>query len=169
MISMTIGQSTTNKSFITFCKNMPWWLPLTTASGVLVIMHIVSILLIHKALTKVMSSIHIYGMSKNCFPALLFDPILTQEEENHMEDLLEFSKNPTKDKFKEIDRNLKSNSGEDFLDLVIRNDHFEVMEIILDNHYLPISSKMLENAIKKGSPLMIKMILAKKKDMIQGE
>ena len=43
------------------------------------------------------------------------------------------------------------------------------MNIILDNLYVPISTKMLEKVIKKGSPLMIKMVLAKKKDIIQGE
>ena len=166
---MTIGQSISNKSSITFCKNMPWWLPLTVASGMLAVMHIVSILMIRKALKKVMSSIHIFRMSKSCFPASLFDPILTQEEENHMDDLSEFLKHPTKDKFKEINSNLKKNTGEEILDLIIRNDHFEVMRILLEDRYLPINREMLCKVIKKGSPLMIKIFLRKKQEMIRGE
>ena len=167
---LTTGQRISDKSFVTFCKDIPWWLPLTTASGILVLMNIVSILLIPMALTKVMrSTIHIFRMSKSCFPASLFKPILNQDEENHMDDLLEFLRQPTKTKFKKINRNLKNNTGEELLDLVIRNDHFEVMNIILDNLYVPVSTKMLEKVIKKGSPLMIKMVLAKKKDIIQGE
>ena len=116
-----------------------------------------------------MSSIHIFRMSKSCFPASLFDPILTQEEENHMDDLSEFLKHPTKDKFKEINSNLKKNTGEEILDLIIRNDHFEVMRILLEDRYLPINREMLCKVIKKGSPLMIKIFLRKKQEMIRGE
>ena len=86
-----------------------------------------------------------------------------------MEDLSEFLNHPTKVKFEEIDRNVKNNTGKELLDLTIRNDHFEVMSIILDDLYLPVDINMLNQVIKNGSPLMIKMILAKKKDLIQGE
>ena len=138
-------------------------------SGVLAIMHILSMIVIDKVLVKMMDSINIFKMSKSCFPAFFFKPILTRDEENHMEDISNFLKFPTKDNFKETNKRLKEKTGENMVDLVLRNDYHEVMQILLDDHYLPINSDMVKKVFKTGTPKMLKIVLAKKKEMIQGE
>ena len=55
------------------------------------------------------------------------------------------------------------------VDLVLRNDYHEVMQILLDDHHLPINSDMIEKVFKTGTPKMLKIVLAKKKEMIKGE
>ena len=138
-------------------------------SGVLAIMHVLSMTVIDKVLVRMMDSINIFKMSKSCFPAFLFKPILTRDEENHMEDISQFLTCPTKDNFKETNKRLKEKTGEEMVDLVLRNDYHEVMQILLDDLYLPINSDMIEKVFKTGTPKMLKIVLAKKKEMIQGE
>ena len=138
-------------------------------SGVLAIMHVLSMTVIDKVLVRMMDSINIFKMSKSCFPAFLFKPILTRDEENHMEDISQFLTCPTKDNFKETNKRLKEKTGEEMVDLVLRNDYHEVMQILLDDLYLPINSDMIEKVFKTGTPKMLKIVLAKKTEMIQGE
>mgnify|MGYP006863923988 FL=1 len=126
-------------------------------------------IVIDKVLVKMMDSINIFKMSKSCFPAFLFEPILTRDEENHMEDISQFLKFPTKDNFKETNKRLEQKTGEEMVDLVLRNDYHEVMQILLDDHYLPINSKLIEKVFKTGTPKILKILLVKKKEMIQGE
>ena len=144
-------------------------MPLVITSGILAIMQVLSIIVIDKVLIKMMDSINIFKMSKSCFPAFLFKPILTRDEENHMEDISQFLNYPTKENFKETNKRIKEKTGEELLDLILRNDYHEVMEILLDDNYLPINSDLIEKVFKTGTPKMLKIVLAKKKETIQGE
>ena len=116
-----------------------------------------------------MDSINIFKMSKSCFPAFLFKPIMTRDEENHIEDISQFLKRPTKENYKEANKRLKEKTGEELVDLVLRNDYHKVMQILLDDDYLPINSELMEKVFKTGTPKMLKILLVKKKDMIKGE
>ena len=108
-------------------------------------------------------------MSKSCFPASLFDPIMTQNEAIYMEDITQFLKQPSYRSGQELNERLKGKTGGGLLDLAITNDYYEVVDVCLNNLYLPVTDKLLMSAIQKGSPKMLKMLLEKRKDTIQSK
>ena len=166
---LTIGQSNSNGRSITFCKSIPWWLPLVTVCGFLAILHSLSILLICRVLTKMMNSIQIFRTSKCCFPLNLLDPIVNQNEKYCMDEILKFLERPCLDHAQKLDQNLRNSTGYGLIEFAIKSDYYEIMNIVLEDFFEPVSSRMLMTAIKLGSPKMLKFILRIKKENIKGK
>ena len=115
------------------------------------------------------SKMSICNEKESCFPGSCCHPILSQDEESCNDEISQFLNCPTKDSFQKVNSNLEQITGEDLVDFVLKKDHHQVMHVILDNLYVPISSKMLAKVVENGSPKMTKIFLAKKKEMLQSK
>ena len=178
---LTIGPGRGTIS-VTFCENMPWWLPLITACGILTFLHIVSILLIQNVLTKMLDSIHVFKiskafldstivrMSKKCCPASsVYEPILNQNEKYYMEDISQFLDRPTRSYAEELNKELNNKTGLGLISLAIKNDYLEVIRVIVEKLNVPVNREMLTEATKEGSPEMLKFLLRSKKEYLKGK
>ena len=72
-------------------------------------------------------------------------------------------------RLQEADSKLISKTGRGLLDQAIQNDYPEIVKVILFDLNLPITHEMLVTAIKAGSPKVVKMFLAKEKNLILEE
>ena len=59
--------------------------------------------------------------------------------------------------------------GYGLIEFAIKSDYYEIMDIVLEDFFEPVSSRLLMTAIKLGSPKMLKFILRIKKENIKGK
>ena len=149
---------------VTFCgESISWWSPLAMVSGVLVLWHFVSILLISTVLCKSLDAIGILKMSKSCCISRFLEPVWDEEKGEELNPILEFLKNPTHN-FKKTNDTFIQTTGQDLVTSAIQNDYYEIMRLVLYESNEPFKMSMMKLAVKFGSPKMIKLLLKKAKE-----
>ena len=143
-------------SIVTICGNNPWWQPLFVTCILLVIFLIASSFLL-SVLDKMLDQSALLQISRRCFPANCFDPIWNEDQMDILEPIKSYFDNPTQIELLEVNKEIRKNTGQDLMETAIENDYYMVVDELLNNE--PISDDLIELAIKKGSPNMIKTLL----------
>ena len=143
-------------SIVTICGNNPWWQPLFVTCILLVIFLIASSFLL-SVLDKMLDQSALLQISRRCFPANCFDPIWNEDQMDILEPIKSYFDNPTQIELLEVNKKIRKNTGQDLMETAIENDYYMVVDELVNNE--PISDDLIELAIKKGSPNMIKTLV----------
>ena len=147
-------------SIVTICGNNPWWQPLFVTCILLVIFLVASSFLL-SVLDKMLDQSALLQISRRCFPANCFDPIWNEDQMDILEPIKSYFDNPTQIELLEVNKEIRKNTGQDLMETAIENDYYMVVDELINNEPIsePISDDLIELAIKKGSPNMIKTLL----------
>ena len=84
-----------------------------------------------------------------------------------LDSISSFMSNPSKEELDRANKSIQAKTAQNLIELSIRNDYHEAMNIIVYDLNEPITNDMIELAIKTGSTKMIKMLLGAKYERIK--
>ena len=84
------NEDESSEMFVTFCGSIPWWLPLTIAVAVLVLMLLLGVYLISNTLSTMLDPVDMLIKSRTWFPAKYFDPVWSETQKDHLDPILYF-------------------------------------------------------------------------------
>ena len=142
---------------VTYCGDIPWWIPIFTTSLILILCQILGIVIIMSLLSKIADPIAMYRVSKSCFPSnrcCKLDPVWNEEDKTICEHIDRFLTYPSMDFLK----------GGNLIEKSIENDFHEIILLAIENDVLKIDRALLKTVVDKGSRKTIKILLQKLKD-----
>ena len=150
-----------NLTYVTICDkfNEQNQIPLVIATVVLVFMFGVASILIKKVLNRILDPIELLQFSRTCISTRFLDIIWPDEERKIAGPILHFLIEPNKETLEESSMDLRGQTGDDLIDIAIKNDYTEVLKQIFSEKVdEPVTKAMVEKAISFGSPKTIKFI-----------
>ena len=153
---MPIEWSLVNDHLLSICSNTPWWLPLFTASIILVILQFLGILIVTKYLSKIVDPIIMMKMSQKCS---CIAPAWNEDEGEILEPIQKFLKTPSKENLSQTNKTLQRLTRPNLMNLSIKNGYYEIIKIIVNDLQEPVTKKMVMKAFQSKNLRIIKMLL----------